>query len=338
MRGAFSFLGEIGYGSMCVLGMLLGLRGVFGDSLTRLLGFSIVPQVFGIVFLFFIPETPKYLMITKNDREKAMRSLEFFQGVQKENDALLDEYLCESKEEGDIKQGNLKEIVTTWHLRNAAILSCMVLILTLPFYPILQSSTFFFLKGDIPSSIAEISSTTMMVIFTVSCMTGTLFIDRFPRRLLIFTFGALCNTFLLLFVILSALRGYADWIKFASLGCMAAYCVTFGMVLGPISWFLGPELVPQAYRANIFCLCFAVGNILIAATNFATIPLYELIGAYTFLAFYIIPSTLSLIYLYLYLPETRNRETHAIVASMRRKRFRNLENSKMTIGLGSDKV
>lgn len=65
MRGAFSFLGEIGYGSMCVLGMMLGLKSIFGDSLSRLLGFSIVPQLLGVMFLLFIPETPKYLMITK---------------------------------------------------------------------------------------------------------------------------------------------------------------------------------------------------------------------------------------------------------------------------------
>ncbi|VDK38376.1 unnamed protein product [Gongylonema pulchrum] len=150
MRGAFSFLGEIGYGSMCVLGMILGLKNVFGDSLTRLLGFSAIPQLFGVFFLLLIPETPKYLMITQNDRKGALKSLEFFQGQRKENEAVLDEYLCEAREEGEIKKGSLKEIFTTWHLRNAAYLSCMILTLTLPFYPILQSSTYFLLKLEIP--------------------------------------------------------------------------------------------------------------------------------------------------------------------------------------------
>jgi MFS family permease len=64
-RGSFSFLGEIGYCLMCVLGMVLGMRSVLGDSLLKLLGVSIIPGVLSIFFLFFIPETPKYLMITK---------------------------------------------------------------------------------------------------------------------------------------------------------------------------------------------------------------------------------------------------------------------------------
>ncbi|VDK65173.1 unnamed protein product [Anisakis simplex] len=65
MRGAFSFLGEIGYGFMCVLGLVLGMRSVLGHSLPLLLGVSIIPQVFFVIFLLFIPETPKFLMITR---------------------------------------------------------------------------------------------------------------------------------------------------------------------------------------------------------------------------------------------------------------------------------
>lgn len=65
LRGAFSFMCEIGYGLMCLLGMVLGMRVVLGDSLSQLLSVSIVPQALFVSFLFFIPETPKYLMITK---------------------------------------------------------------------------------------------------------------------------------------------------------------------------------------------------------------------------------------------------------------------------------
>jgi MFS family permease len=64
-RGAFSFLGEIGYCVCCVLGMVLGMRSVLGDSLQKLLGYSIAPGIASIFFLLVIPETPKYLMIVK---------------------------------------------------------------------------------------------------------------------------------------------------------------------------------------------------------------------------------------------------------------------------------
>jgi MFS family permease len=148
-RGAFSFLGEVGYCLMCVLGMVLGMRAVLGDSLTKLLGWSILPGVFFFAFLFFVPETPKFLMIVRKDRQRALESLEFFQGEKKENERLLDDYLREATHDDRGHKSSIKEVVTTWYLRHAVILACCVLILTLSFYPILQSSTYFFQSIDI---------------------------------------------------------------------------------------------------------------------------------------------------------------------------------------------
>lgn len=64
-RATFSFLGEIGYGLACVLGMILGMRSVLGDSLSNLLLYSIFPGIPFCLFLWFIPETPKFLMIVR---------------------------------------------------------------------------------------------------------------------------------------------------------------------------------------------------------------------------------------------------------------------------------
>uniref|UniRef100_A0A0N5AUY0 MFS domain-containing protein n=1 Tax=Syphacia muris TaxID=451379 RepID=A0A0N5AUY0_9BILA len=315
MRGTFSFLCETGYGLMCLLGMVLGMRVVLGHSLSQLLAVSIFPQIVFVSFLFFIPETPKYLMITKNDRAKALKSLEFFQGVKKENEVLLDEYIREGEIEGETKQSSIKEVLTTWHLRQAVILASMVLALSLPFYPVLQSSTLFFTKANIKSELAEISSTVLMVSLTVSSMIGTTFVDRFPRRALLFIFGGIGTTFLLLFVITTSLCSYTSWMKYAALGTMFLYMATYAMVVGPMTWFIGPELVPQRHRSTVFCFCFGFCNVLIAITNFVSVAFYEKAGALTFIPLYIIPSYICLVYLYMYLPETRNRETHEVVAS-----------------------
>uniref|UniRef100_A0AC35G9N6 Major facilitator superfamily (MFS) profile domain-containing protein n=1 Tax=Panagrolaimus sp. PS1159 TaxID=55785 RepID=A0AC35G9N6_9BILA len=89
-RATFSFLGEIGYGLAAVLGMILGMRNVLGDSLSKLLFYSILPGIPFMLFLFFIPETPKFLMIVKKDRSAALKSLEFFQGKKvKMNECLM---------------------------------------------------------------------------------------------------------------------------------------------------------------------------------------------------------------------------------------------------------
>jgi hypothetical protein len=120
------------------------MRSVLGDSLKRLLGFSIVPGVFSILFLLFLPETPKYLMITKRNRPKALKSLQYFQGSKKENDRILDDFMRESTLDDTKKRSSIKEVMCTWHLRFAVLLALAVLVQTLSYYPILNSSTKFF--------------------------------------------------------------------------------------------------------------------------------------------------------------------------------------------------
>ena len=108
----------------------------------------------------------------------------------------------------------------------------------------------------------------------------------------------------------------------------------FRLILGPISWFVAPEMVSQRHKATIFSICFAINNIFISLTDFAAIPLFrvssslqrlfnlvfQLIGGFSFITLFVIPSIICMVLIYLYLPETLGRETHQIVASMLRKR------------------
>ncbi|CAD5211010.1 unnamed protein product [Bursaphelenchus okinawaensis] len=335
-RGMFSFLGEIGYCLMCVLGMVMGMRAVLGSSLPKMLGYSIIPGLVSLIFLFLIPETPKYLMIVKHDRKQALESLQFFQGDKKENEQLLDAFLQEATHDNTKKRSSIKEVVRTWHLRFAVVLACTVLILTVPFYPFLQSSTLFFRHIGIKADLAELSSTLLMIAFTVACIVGSFFIDRWPRRFLVMGSGALATTFLSLFVLFSVTRSFDFRFKYAALGAVFGYAITFGMVLGPISWFVAPELVSQRHRSTVFCLCYGINNILIAITNFATVPLYDLIGAYTMVPLFIIPSIVCLVVIGLYLPETLGKETHEIVHGIRERRKQSVVHSDSSSGTDSD--
>jgi MFS family permease len=201
-------------------------------------------------------------------------------------------------------------------LRRAVLLASSTLVLTLSFYPILQSSTYFFQYINISSALAELASTSLMIVFTASCMLGSLFIDRYPRRFLVLTFGALSNLFLTAFVVFSVLSWMSWWMKYGAMISLFLYSIAYGLVLGPVSWFVAPELVAQKHRSTIFCFCYCLTNVMIAATNFTTVPLYHHIGAYAMVPLFIIPSFLCLLYLYLRLPETLNKETHEIIAAI----------------------
>ncbi|KAI6184727.1 Solute carrier family 2, facilitated glucose transporter member 1 [Aphelenchoides bicaudatus] len=317
LRGAFSFLGEIGYCLMCVLGMVLGMRSVLGDSLKKLLGFSILPGALSMIFLFMIPETPKYLMITKRNRVKALKSLQYYQGEKKENDRILDDFMRESTLDDAKKRSSIREVLSTWHLRFAVLLALAVLVQTLSYYPILNSSTKFFEHIGVDSELAEFSSTGLFVAFTLACLFGSLFIDRYPRRFLVLSSGALAILSLSLFVLFSMLAHLHVSIKFIAMASLYLYAITFGACLGPLSWFIAPELVTQRHRSTLFCLCYGLNNILIAITNFSVTSMYSRFGPIIMVPFLIVPSILCLVFIYFYLPETLGKETHEIVHEIR---------------------
>ncbi|KAI1711227.1 sugar transporter domain-containing protein [Ditylenchus destructor] len=99
--------------------------------------------------------------------------------------------------------------------------------------------------------------------------------------------------------------------------CVLTYLLCYGLAVGPISYFITPELLPIQNRSNMFCKCFSISSVLIVITNFATLPFYELIDPVTFVHFFVIRSVFSLIYIYIYLPETKNKDTQEIVDALK---------------------
>ncbi len=57
--------------------------------------------------------------------------------------------------------------------------------------------------------------------------------------------------------------------------------------------------------------------IMVVITTFSTLPLYRVLGAYTLLILFIVPSVLCNLYLFRALPETRGREVYDIVDQLK---------------------
>jgi hypothetical protein len=86
-----------------IVGMVLGMDLFLGNKLFTLLcmcflrqqictlcnlylyqlGVGAVPVFLSVVFALLMQETPKFLLLTKNDKEGALKSLKFYQGTAK---------------------------------------------------------------------------------------------------------------------------------------------------------------------------------------------------------------------------------------------------------------
>ncbi|CAI4228355.1 unnamed protein product [Auanema sp. JU1783] len=312
LRGTMSSLFSTGYAVMCLFGMVIGHENVLGHSLPLLFFVPLLPGLISFIYLLFLPETPKYLILKRNDKEEAVKALQFFQGSNADETQLL---VANHSSNESVKESSIfaiPKLLRERHLMRAFSMSVAVLILTLPFYPVLQSSTFFFTHLHVPNAVAQWSSSLLMVLLTVCCLTSTAIVDKLPRRFMLLTAGTCSILALSLFSLASVLQ-----LKYLAVGAIFTFILSYGLGIGPVAWFICPELVPLQHRSVMFCLCYAVHSCLVVITNFTIIPLFTIIGGLSFIPVYIIPCSLSVLYIYLYLPETKGRENHDIVNQLR---------------------
>ncbi|KHJ91756.1 hypothetical protein OESDEN_08370 [Oesophagostomum dentatum] len=150
----------------------------------------------------------------------------------------------------------------------------LTVLLFVPIIPGVISTVILLLMPETPkflmisSSIAQLSSSLLMVLLTFACVTSTSIVDKLPRRLMLLTAGSSCMLSLSAFVI-AAEFGF----RYIAVAAVFVFVFSYGVGVGPVAWFISPELVPLQYRSAMFCMCYAVHSMLVVLTNFATVPL-----------------------------------------------------------------
>lgn len=319
LRGSFSFLSEVSYSSMTMVGSLLGQ--VLGSHLFWLCFFIVPFAFFFTLALFILPETPKFLLISKDLEEKAIDSVKYYHGKDSDAKQVLEDIRKEAEcDQNDVSAiQKIKEIFTESHLRMALILSVSALTNTIGLWALLLSSTFFLEDVNVESEIAQWSTTAMSIAYVSGTVTGGIVIEKVGRRKLLLLFTFLNNLALLAFVFFAKMRLLIDPMKYGCLGALIVYGYTYGTGVGPISWFISSELVPQKHRSIAQSVAYAINTIMVVISTFTVLPLYSVIGSYAFVILYSIPSFISMLILFRYLPETKGREIHEIVNELKNK-------------------
>ncbi|CEF71660.1 General substrate transporter family and Major facilitator superfamily domain, general substrate transporter and Major facilitator superfamily domain-containing protein [Strongyloides ratti] len=317
LAGALGSMMNPGFSACALVGALLSTKHILGDSLKKMLFVPIMPGIIGMLFLFWIPETPKFLYLSQNNEKKARKALKFYMGKETNVDGIIERYEIEKLQEMNKESGKFTDIFFISHVRKATLLCLTVFMLTLPFYPFLSYSTHFLDKLNFDHSISQYLSTIVMILLTVTAIVSPAAINKFSRRgmtLGVGIFGYICIT---LFSICGFFNYINEYMKYFSFTFMIGYMVSHGLAIGSIAWFIGTELVSHEYSSIVLCFCIGIQSFMIAATNFATMPFYDLFGPLSLIPLFVIPSIIFFAIVYYHLPETKDAPIADVILQLK---------------------
>ncbi|KAI6184558.1 Solute carrier family 2, facilitated glucose transporter member 3 [Aphelenchoides bicaudatus] len=315
LRGVASSLSECVYLAVSVIGMVLGMDIVLGQKLVYLLGFAMIPAFMSILIMIPLHESPKYLLLNRKDHEAATAAVRYYQGDKINVEVLFNVMMKEAVNVRDIKMHQaFIEVFRRSTLRKAATIGILAWLCqygrlsTCPLSCLKHTFRLIWRKHQVLSS----SLSTF-----AHHLTGMFFIERIGRRKLLIGFGIANILTLIGYVVFDRLTYYVNHdFRYGCAGALILYGVTYGFALGPIAFFITGELVPQRFRSLVQSIVFGVNTMINFCVSFATLPLYRWIDVWAFIPLFMIPSSLSLIYLYFNMPETRGREIHEIVSGL----------------------
>ncbi|XP_055500593.1 solute carrier family 2, facilitated glucose transporter member 9 isoform X1 [Leucoraja erinacea] len=309
IRGA---LGQITAVFICVgvfTGQIMGLPEILGKEFgwPILFGLNAVPALVQLAVLPFLPESPRYLLLEKNEVSKAREAFQVFLGKEDVTEE-MEEVLSERRVQSEVHVASVLELLQNrsvrWQLITTVVaMSCYQLCgLNAIWY---YTSSIFAKAGLRKDQIPYITLSTG-AIEVVSSILSSLTIERLGRKTLLIGGFCLMTFFFGLLTISLNLQERVHGMSYLSVLSILGVIASFCMGPGGIPFVLTSEMFDQSCRSS----AFMIGGTVMWLSNFLVGLLFPFIqtglGAFCFLLFAVI-CLLGSLYLYIVLPETKNK-------------------------------
>ncbi|KAL0604610.1 Solute carrier family 2, facilitated glucose transporter member 1 [Plecturocebus cupreus] len=336
LRGALGTLHQLGIVVGILIAQVFGLDSIMGneDLWPLLLSIIFVPALLQCIVLPFCPESPRFLLINRNEENRAKSVLKKLRGT-----ADVTHDLQEMKEES--RQMMREKKVTILELfRSAAyrqpILIAVVLQLSQQLsginakqrrptmsreaptvslvWQVFYYSTSIFEKAGVQQPVyATIGSGIVNTAFTVVSL---FVVERAGRRTLHLIGLAGMAGCAILMTIALALLEQLPWMSYLSIVAIFGFVAFFEVGPGPIPWFIVAELFSQGPRPA----AIAVAGFSNWTSNFIVGMCFQyveqLCGPYVFIIFTVL-LVLFFIFTYFKVPETKGRTFDEIASGFR---------------------
>lgn len=323
LRGAIGTVYQLVVTISILFSQIMGLDSILGtaDLWPILLALTVLPAIFQLITLPICPESPKFLLITKDEPVAAQRALTWLRDSTNVQDE-MGEMRNEAEAGKLVPSVSLREIVSNPTLRIPLVIS-MMMMLAQQFSGI-NAVIFFSTKiyqsaglSDEAALNATIAMGTMNVLMTVASL---IMVEKFGRKTLMLAglFGMLVDVFLLFICLL--LKDVASWISYLSIILVIVFVVMFATGPGSIPWFLVTELFAQNARPTASSIAVAVNWTAAFIVGLGFLPIQEAIGPYVFLIFVALLAGF-IFFTWKKVPETKGKTIDEITAIFKQSAY-----------------
>merc|ERR1711981_1401755 len=129
LRGAVGTVYQLIITISILLSQVIGMEGILGNDAgwSILFGLTVVPGLFQVVTLPFCPESPKFLLLDKDDEERTTSALNWLRGSVDVHSE-MDEMRAEQEKMKLIPHISFKEMFTNGALRSPLFIALMVML------------------------------------------------------------------------------------------------------------------------------------------------------------------------------------------------------------------
>ncbi|KAJ8258263.1 hypothetical protein COCON_G00172750 [Conger conger] len=317
LRGALGTLHQLGIVLGILFAQILGMEQLMGsDSLwPLLLAFTFIPAVVQCILLPFCPESPRYLLIIRNQKSQAKSVLKKLRGMA-DVSADMQEMKEESRQMMREKKVTIPELFRSPLYRQPLLIAVMLQLsqqlsgINAVFY----YSTSIFKKAGVAQPIyATIGAGVVNTAFTVVSL---FVVERAGRRSLhlIGLLGMAVSAVMM--TIALALLDKVNGMSYVSIVAIFCFVAFFEIGPGPIPWFIVAELFSQGPRPSAIAVagfCNWTANFIVGM-GFQYVE--QICKAYVFIIFTVLLLGF-FVFTFFKVPETKGRTFDQISAGFR---------------------
>lgn len=297
-----------------VLGILISylsnyLISQVGESSWRwMLGVQAFPSALFFVLIYFVPESPRWLILKKGAEQKALEILRIINPANCEQELLA------------IKNSKLSSAASATGLFSGQYKTPVILAILFAFFnqvsginAIIYYAPRIFEMAGLGAHSSLLSTVGIGLINFIFTLIGINIIDRVGRRILMLvgSFGLIISLFLVAFTFYSGqFSGYAIPIY------MMIFIAFFAFSQGAVIWVFISEIFPNQVRAKGQTLGSSTHWVMAAIIAFCFPYLAESLGGAVTFSFFGIMMVCQLVFVWKFMPETKGRSLEQIESNI----------------------